>query len=35
MRIAADHPYVVMRPFFWVAAASFATGFFGYAAIFG
>lgn len=30
MRSSVDHPYDVLRPFMWIAAASFATGFLGY-----
>lgn len=32
MRIAADSPADILRPFLWVAAAGFSTGFLGYLA---
>jgi hypothetical protein len=30
MRKTVDHPYDVLRPFLWIAAMAFATGFLGY-----
>jgi hypothetical protein len=33
MHVAADHPAHVLRPFMWVAAVAFSTGFLGYLAI--
>jgi hypothetical protein len=30
MRTSTDHPSDVMRPFMWIAAMAFATGFLGY-----
>jgi hypothetical protein len=30
MRASVDHPYRVLRPFLWIAAMSFVTGFLGY-----
>jgi len=30
MRSSVDHPYAVLRPYMWIAGASFATGFLGY-----
>ena len=32
MRVAADPPAEIMRPFLWVAAIGFSTGFLGYLA---
>lgn len=35
MRTTADHPADVMRPFMWIAALGFATGFLGYLSLHG
>ena len=35
MRTAIDHPSDVLRPFMWIAAMGFVTGFLGYLGIFG
>ncbi|MDP1630844.1 MAG: hypothetical protein Q8L66_05430 [Caulobacter sp.] len=35
MRAAVDHPTDVLKPFLWIAAVSFATGFLGYIALHG
>lgn len=32
MHVAADHPSDFLRPFLWVAAVGFSTGFLGYLA---
>lgn len=32
MRAAVDNPADILRPFMWVAAAGFSTGFLGYLA---
>jgi hypothetical protein len=35
MKASIDHPYDIARPFLWIAAVGFATGFLGYMALFG
>lgn len=35
MRAAIDHPYDVLKPFLWIAALGFATGFLGYVGLHG
>jgi hypothetical protein len=35
MRAAADHPYDVLKPFLWIAAIAFASGFLGYVGLHG
>ncbi len=35
MKASIDHPYDIARPFLWIAAVFFATGFLGYIALFG
>lgn len=35
MRAAADHPADVIKPFMWIAALAFATGFLGYLGLHG
>lgn len=35
MRAAVDHPYDVLKPFLWIAALSFVSGFLGYVGLHG
>lgn len=35
MRAAVDHPYDVLKPFLWIAALGFVSGFLGYVGLHG
>lgn len=35
MKASIDHPSDIARPFLWIGAVFFATGFLGYMALFG